>query len=114
MRSGIKPSLPHFLFFYFYSSLQDAVVVNDHLGMLQPFEPSGRVAPKQLVYMFPSGSEGGSGSCRLVDKRVVVAVSWAGFGELLDVRLCSSLATCRLMYSEPLYAVEAIDYKGKC
>ena len=47
-------------------------------------------------------------------QRVVVAVSWAGFGELLDVQIVQQFGDLSIDVLRAIVRVEAIDYKGKC
>ena len=46
-------------------------------------------------------------------QRVVVAVSWAGFGELLDVQIVQQFGDLSIDVLRAIVRVEAIDYKGK-
>ena len=47
-------------------------------------------------------------------QRVVVAVSWAGFGELFDVQIVQQFGDLSVDVLGAVVRVEAIDYKGKC
>ena len=47
-------------------------------------------------------------------QRVVVAVSWAGFGELLDVQIVQQFGDLSIDVLRAIVRVEAIDYKWKC
>ena len=44
-------------------------------------------------------------------QRVVVAVSWAGFGELLDVQIVQQFGDLSIDVLRAIVRVEAIDYK---
>ena len=47
-------------------------------------------------------------------QRVVVAVSWARFGELLDVQIVQQFGDLSVDVLGAVVRVEAINYKGKC